>query len=130
MSLAIPTKPVRWQDRKLRMKARVSEMAATRPNVVILRTHLDEVKRRVAEAGIKAPNETSIDDTRVRLQFASGTDSEVVKFLATIPREAFGQVGIVSTPELLAELQEARAAGPDAVKELMAKLADKARSQT
>lgn len=86
--------------------------------------------RRVAEAGLKAPKETRIDDTRVRLQFASGADSEVMKFLATIPREAFGQVGIVSRPELIAELQEARAIGTDAVKELMAKLADKARSQT
>lgn len=51
-------------------------------------------------------------------------------FLATIPRDAFGHIGIGMTPELMAQMQEARAAGPDAVKELMAKLADKARSQT
>lgn len=105
-------------------------MAATKPNVAILRTHLDEVKRRIVEAGLKAPEETSIDDTRVRLHFSAGTDSEVMTFLATIPRDAFGHIGIGMTPELMAQMQEARAAGPDAVKELMAKLADKARSQT
>jgi len=104
-------------------------MAATRPNVVILRSHLDEVRRRVAEAGLKEPKESNVDDARVRLHFSSGADAEVMKFLATIPREAFGQIGIIATPELLADLQEARATGPDAVKELMAKLADKARSQ-
>ena len=105
-------------------------MASTKPNVVILRTHLDEVKRRFVEAGFQAPEETSIDDTRVRLHFSPGTDSEVMKLLATIPREAFGQIGIGMTPELMAQMHEARAAGPDAVKELMAKLTDKARSQT
>lgn len=105
-------------------------MAAAKPNVVILRTHLDEVKRRISEAGIAAPTETGVDDARVRLHFSPGSDFEVMKFLATIPRAAFGQVGIVATPELTAELLEARAMGPDAVAALMARLADRARSQT
>jgi len=105
-------------------------MAAAKPNVVILRSHLDTLRERVAAAGLTAPEEVSIDDTRVRLCFASGTDAEVMKFLATIPHEAFGHIGVMATPELAMQMQEARKVGPDAVKALMDSLERKARSQT